>query len=127
MGSEDRADDQRDGGHDLDEDIEAGADSVLERVAHGVTDDSGVVLGAALAGTFQRARFDGLLAVVPGAPALPVKMAIMMAQTVEPMITPPTNSGPKMKPQATGTTTASSDGTFISLIAPLEDISMQVL
>ncbi len=60
-------------------------------------------------------------------PALPVKMAIMMAQTVEPMITPPTNSGPKMKPQATGTTTASSDGTFISLIAPLEEISMQVL
>ena len=109
MGSEDRADDQRDGGHDLDEDIEAGADSVLERVAHGVTDDSGVVLGA------------------QAPPALPVKMAIMMAQTVEPMITPPTNSGPKMKPQATGTTTASSDGTFISLIAPLEDISMQVL
>lgn len=67
MGSEDRADDQRDGGHDLDEDIEAGADSVLERVAHGVTDDSGVVLEAALAGTFQRARFDGLLAVVLGA------------------------------------------------------------
>lgn len=60
-------------------------------------------------------------------PALPVKMAIMMAQTVEPMITPPTNSGPKMKPQATGTTTASSEGTFISPIAPLEEISMQVL
>ena len=44
-----------------------GADSVLERVAHGVADDGGVVLGAALASTFDRARFDGLLAVVPGA------------------------------------------------------------
>lgn len=67
VGGKDGADDERDGGHDLDEDVEAGADGVLERVAHGVADDGGVVLGAALASTFDRARFDGLFAVVPGA------------------------------------------------------------
>ena len=52
-------------------------------------------------------------------PALPQKMAIMMAASVEPMIKPPTKLGPKRKPVATGTTMARSDGAFISSMAPL--------
>ena len=54
-------------------------------------------------------------------------MAIMIEQSVEPMIRPPTNSGPAMKPHATGTTMASSAGTFISPMAPLVEMEMQVL
>ena len=82
----------------------------------------------ALGRAFDAALFDVLLAVVPrAAPALPVKMAIMIEQSVEPMIRPPTNSGPAMKPHATGTTMASSAGTFISPMAPLVEMEMQVL
>ena len=54
-------------------------------------------------------------------------MAIIIADIVQPIIKPPTNSGPNIKPHNTGTPIAIRDGTFISPIAPLVEISIHVL
>ena len=95
------------------------ADGVFERVAHGVADHGGGVVRRPWP-RLRRRLFDVLLAVVPSAAGVCrfVKMVITIEQSVEPMIRPPTNSGPAMKPHATGTTMASSAGTFISPMAP---------
>eukprot|EP00760_Papus_ankaliazontas_P033540 PhM_4_TR640/c0_g1_i1/m.18751 len=64
---DDRGEHDRDDGHELDENVQGGARGVLERIANGVTDDSGLVDGGALAGPGNAAGFNVLLGVVPGA------------------------------------------------------------
>ena len=65
--AEDANNDQRDCGHDLDEDIQAGADGILQGIADGIADDGGVMRRRTLAGAFYAAGFNVLLAVVPRA------------------------------------------------------------
>ena len=60
-------------------------------------------------------------------PALPVNIASMIAESVAPIRSPPTNIGPKRKPETSGNRIARTDGTFISFNAPCEDISIHVL
>ena len=53
------------GGDQLDQDVQRGAGGVLEGVAHGVADNGGLVVVAALAAVVS--FFDMFLGVVPGA------------------------------------------------------------
>ena len=59
-------------------------------------------------------------------PALPVKSANMIAESVEPIRRPATKSGPKMKPEMTGNKTAKSAEPRISFSAPFEEMAMHV-
>ena len=76
---------------------------------------------------FNCTAFNVLLALSYAPPALPVKIASITAEAVEPIRIPPYKSGSKEEPQTTGTTMASIEGIFISLSAPWELISIQVL
>ena len=54
--------DKGENGHELNEDVEGGAGGVLERVSHGVADDSSLVLGAGnLIAVFLEALLAGLV------------------------------------------------------------------
>ena len=99
----------------------------LERVAHGVADDGGGVDFVALGRAFDAALFDVLLAVVPRAAGVAGEDGDHDRAERGADDEPPTNSGPAMKPHTTGTTMASSAGTFISPMAPLVEMEMQVL
>ena len=58
---------QGDGGHDLDEDVQAGADGILQRIADGVANNGGIVCGRALAVACDGTGLDVLLGIVPSA------------------------------------------------------------
>lgn len=58
---------QRDGGHDLNKDIQAGTNGILQRISHGIADNGSIMSGGVFTGTFYTAGFNELLTVVPGA------------------------------------------------------------
>ena len=62
---EEGREDQRDDGHELEQNVERGAAGVLERVAHGVADNCCLVVARTLAA--EVARLNELLGVVPRA------------------------------------------------------------
>ena len=80
--------------HQLDQDVQARAAGVLERVAHGVADDGGLVGVGTLAAVVRRASMY-FLALSHAPPALAMKMATQKPQVSVPTsrpITPPTPS-----------------------------------